>query len=81
MFELTLRPSWQIRIMQDGEVIMGKGGPNSPAVFEMARQLAKQILRGGACKTVSAIIERVTTKVIQDRKKVAKEFAQQAKLA
>jgi hypothetical protein len=37
-------------------------------------------LGGGVFETVSAIIERVTTEVIKDRKKVAKRFVQQAKL-
>jgi hypothetical protein len=53
---------------------------NAPGVFEVAKQLAKQDLGAGASETVSAIIERVTTQVIEDRKKVAKGFVRQAKL-
>jgi hypothetical protein len=66
--------------MQDKDTIMGEGGQNAPGVSEVAKQLAKQDLGAGASETVSAIIERVTTHVIQDRKKVAKRFVQQAKL-
>jgi hypothetical protein len=43
--------------MQDGDIIMGKGGQNGPAVSEVAKQLAKQDLEGGASETASAIIE------------------------
>jgi hypothetical protein len=66
--------------MQDGDIIMGENGQNAPAVFEVAKQLAKQDLEAGASETISAIIERVTTEVINDRKKVAKKFLHQAKL-
>jgi hypothetical protein len=67
--------------MQDGDIIMGKGGQNAPAVSEVAKQLAKQDLECGAIETASAIIERITTEVIDDRKKVAKKFLRQSKLA
>jgi hypothetical protein len=67
--------------MQDGDIIMGEGGQNAPAVSEVAKQLAKQDLEGGASETASAIIERITTEVIDDRKKVAKKFLRQSKLA
>jgi hypothetical protein len=60
---------------------MGEGGQNAPAVSEVAKQLAKQDLEGGASETASAIIERITTEVIDDRKKVAKKFLRQSKLA
>jgi hypothetical protein len=60
---------------------MGEGGQNAPGVsVEVAKQLAKQDLGAGASETVSAITERVTTQVIEDRRKVAKRFVQQAKL-
>jgi hypothetical protein len=67
--------------MQDGDIIMGEGGQNAPAVSDVANQLAKQDLGGGASKTASAIIERITTEVINDRMKVAKKFLCQSKLA
>jgi hypothetical protein len=67
--------------MQDGDIIMGEGDQNAPAVSDVANQLAKQDLEGGASETVSAIIERITTEVINDRKKVAKTFLRQSKLA
>jgi hypothetical protein len=60
---------------------MGKGGQNAPSVSDVAKQLAKQDLGAGANETVSAIIDRVTTEAIEDRKKVAKRFLRQAKLA
>jgi hypothetical protein len=66
--------------MQDGDTIMGEGGQNAPSVSDVAKQLAKQDLGAGASETVSAIIERVTTEAIEDRKKVAKRFLRQAKL-
>jgi hypothetical protein len=66
--------------MQDGDTIMGEGGQNAPSVSDVAKQLAKQDLGAGASETVSAIIERVTTQVIEN-KKVAKRFLRQAKLA
>jgi hypothetical protein len=66
--------------MQDGDIIMGEGGQNAPAVSEVAKQLADQDLEGGASETVSAIIERITTEVIDDRKKVAKKFLRQQQL-
>jgi hypothetical protein len=59
---------------------MGEGGQNAPSVSDVAKQLAKD-LGAGASETVSAIIERVTTEAIEDRKKVAKRFLRQAKLA
>jgi hypothetical protein len=67
--------------MQNGDVIMGEGDQNAPAVSEVAKQLAKQDLEGGASETASAIIERITTEVLNDRKKVAKKFLHQSKLA
>jgi hypothetical protein len=67
--------------MQDGDIIMGEGGQNAPALSDVAKQLAKQDLVGGASETASAIIERITTEVINDRKKVAKKFLRQSKLA
>jgi hypothetical protein len=67
--------------MQDGDTIMGKGGPNAPSVSEVAKRLAKQDLQGGGSKTASNIIERVTTEAINDRRKVAKTFLRQSKLA
>jgi hypothetical protein len=67
--------------MQNGDIIMGEGDQNAPAVSEVAKQLAKQDLEGGASETASAIIERITIKVIDDRKKVAKNFLRQSKLA
>jgi hypothetical protein len=66
--------------MQDGDTIMGEGGRNAPSVSDVAKQLAKQDLGAGASETVSAIIERVTTQVIEN-KKVAKRFLRQGKLA
>jgi hypothetical protein len=60
---------------------MGEGGRNAPSVSDVAKQLAKQDLGAGASETVSAIIERVTTEAIEDRKKVAKRLLRQAKLA
>jgi hypothetical protein len=66
--------------MQDGDIIMAEGGQNAPGVSDVAKQLAKQDLGGEGSETVSAIIERVTTQVIQDRQKVAKEFARQTNL-
>jgi hypothetical protein len=67
--------------MQNGDIIMGEGDQNAPAVSDVAKQLAKQDLEGGASETASAIIERITTEVIDDRKKVAKKFFCQSKLA
>jgi hypothetical protein len=67
--------------MQDGDTIMGKGGPNAPSVSEVAKRLAEQDLQGGGIETTSAIIERVTTEAINDRRKVAKMFLRQSKLA
>jgi hypothetical protein len=70
--------------MQDGDIITGEGDQNAPAVSDVAEQLAKQDLEGGASETASAIIERITTEVINDRKnckKVAKTFLCQSKLA
>jgi hypothetical protein len=58
--------------MRDGNIIMGEGGQNAPGVSDVAKQLAKQDLGGEGSNVVSAIIERVTTQVIWDRKKVAK---------
>jgi hypothetical protein len=60
---------------------MGEGDQNATAVSEVAKQLAKQDLEGGASETASTIIERITTEVINDRKKVAKKFLRQSKLA
>jgi hypothetical protein len=67
--------------MQDGDTIMGEGGPNAPSVSEVAKRLAEQDLQGGGSKTASAIIERVTTEAINDQRKVAKTFLRQSKLA
>jgi hypothetical protein len=67
--------------MHHGDIIMGEGDQNAPAVSDVANQLAKQDLEGGASETASAIIERITTEVINDRKKVAKTFSRQSKLA
>jgi hypothetical protein len=67
--------------MQNGDIIMGEGDQNAPAVSEVAKQLSKQDLEGGASETASAIIERITAEVINDRKKVAKKFLRQSKLA
>src|SRR6476620_1872762 len=67
--------------MQDGDTWMGEGGPNAPSVSEVAKRLAEQDLQGGASETASAIIERVTTEAILDRRKVAKTFLRQSKLA
>jgi hypothetical protein len=67
--------------MQDGDTIMGEGGPNAPSVSEVAKRLAEQDLQGGGSKTSSAIIEHVTTEAILDRRKVAKTFLRQSKLA
>jgi hypothetical protein len=66
--------------MQDGDIVMGEGGQNAPAVPDVAKQLAKQDLEGGASETASAIIESITTEVINDRKRVAKKFLRQSKL-
>jgi hypothetical protein len=52
-----------------------------PPCYDVAKQLAKQDLEGGASETASAIIERITTEVINVRKKVAKKFLRQSKLA
>jgi hypothetical protein len=60
---------------------MGKGGPNAPSMSEVAKRLAEQDSRVGAADTASAIIERVTTEAINDRRKVAKTFLRQSKLA
>lgn len=60
---------------------MGEGGQNAPAVSDVAKKLAEQKLGGEASETVSNLIERVTTEVINDRAKVAKTFLRQAKLA
>jgi hypothetical protein len=68
--------------MQDGDTIMGEGGPNAPFVSEVAKRLAEQDLRGGDSETARDIIERVTTEAINgDRRKVAKTFLRQSKLA
>jgi hypothetical protein len=67
--------------MQDGDTIMGKGGPNAPSVSKVVKRLAEQDLQGGSSETVSAIIERVTTEAIIDQRKVAKTFLRQSKLA
>jgi hypothetical protein len=67
--------------MQDGDTIMGERGPNAPSVFEVAKRLAEQDLQGGGCETARDIIERVTTEAIDDRRKVAKTFLRQFKLA
>jgi hypothetical protein len=60
--------------MHDGDTIMGEGGPNAPSVSEVVKRLAEQDLQGGGGETASAIIERVTTEAINDRRKVAKTF-------
>jgi hypothetical protein len=60
---------------------MGKGDPNAPSVFEVAKRLAEQDLQGGGSKTARDIIERVTTEAIDDRRKVAKTFLRQSKIA
>jgi hypothetical protein len=60
---------------------MGEGDPNAPSVSEVAKRLAEQDLQGGASETASAIIERVTMEAILDRRKVAKTFLRQSKLA
>jgi hypothetical protein len=60
--------------MQDGDIIMGEGDQNAPAMSDVARRLAKQDLEGGANETASAIIERITTEVINDSRKVGKTF-------
>jgi hypothetical protein len=60
---------------------MGEGDQNAPAVSDVANQLAKQDLEGGASETVSAIIDRITTEVINDRKKDAETSLHQSKLA
>jgi hypothetical protein len=67
--------------MQDGDTIMGKGVPNAPSVSKVAKRLAEQDLQGGGSETASAIIERVTTAVINDQREVAKTFLRQSKLA
>jgi hypothetical protein len=67
--------------MQNGDIIMGEGDQNAPAVSDVAKQLAKQDLKGGVSETANDIIERITTEVINDRKKVAKKFLRQSKLA
>jgi hypothetical protein len=58
--------------MLNGNIIMGEGDQNAPTVSDMAKQLARQDLEGGASETASAIIERITTEVIENRKKVAR---------
>jgi hypothetical protein len=78
---MILWPSWQTCVMQDEDTIMGEGGPNAPSVSEVTKRLEKQDLQGGGSETASAIIERVTTEAILDRKKVAKTFLRQSKLA
>jgi hypothetical protein len=67
--------------MQDGDTIMGEGGPNAPSVAEVAKWLEEQDLQGGGSETASAIIERITTEAILDQRKVAKTFLRQSKLA
>jgi hypothetical protein len=67
--------------MQDGDTIMGEGGPNAPSVSEVAKRLAEQDLQGGGSETASAIIECVTTEAINDQRKVAKTFLRKSKLA
>jgi hypothetical protein len=47
----------------------------------VAKRLAKQDFQDGTSRTASAIIERVTTEAINDRRKVAKTFVRQSKLA
>jgi hypothetical protein len=60
---------------------MGEGGPNAPSMSEVAKRLEEQDLQGGGSETASAIIECVTTEAIIDRRKVAKTFLRQSKLA
>jgi hypothetical protein len=60
---------------------MGEGGPNAPSVSEVAKRLAEQDLQGGGSETACNIIERVTTEAINIRRKVAKTFLRQSKLA
>jgi hypothetical protein len=67
--------------MQDGDTIMREGGPNAPSVSEVAKRLAEQDPQGGGSKTARDIIERVTMEAINDRRKVAKTFLRQSKLA
>jgi hypothetical protein len=67
--------------MQHGDIIMGEGDQDAPAVSEVAKRLVEQDLEGGASETASAIIERVMTEAINDRRKVAKTFLRQSKLA
>jgi hypothetical protein len=67
--------------MQDGDTIMGEGGLNAPFVSEVAKRLAEPDLQGGGSETARNIIERVTTEAIDDRRKVAKTFLRQSKLA
>jgi hypothetical protein len=57
-----------------------RGGQNAPIVSEVAKQLAEQNLEKEGSESVGAIIDRVTSEAIEERKKVAREFARQAKL-
>jgi hypothetical protein len=67
--------------MQNGDTIMGEGGPTAPSVSEVAKRLAEQNLQGGGSETARDIIERVTTEAIDYRRKVAKTILRQSKLA
>jgi hypothetical protein len=59
---------------------MHEGGPNAP-VSEVANQLVKQQLGQGASENTLAVRDRVFCQVETDRKKVARQFAKQTKLA
>jgi hypothetical protein len=67
--------------MEDADVLMHEGGVDAPTVFDVAEKLAQQDFEKEACDSDAVILERAQNQVEKDRTKVAKKFAQQAKLA
>jgi hypothetical protein len=65
----------------DGDLIMHKGGADAPTVSDVAEKFAQQDLEKDAEDSVADIVTRVQGQVDKDRRKVAKKFARQVKLA
>jgi hypothetical protein len=72
---------WPILMSQDGDLIMHEGGPDAPTVSKVAEKLAQQDLEKEDGESVADIIVRVQGRIDKERRKVAKKFARQARLA
>jgi hypothetical protein len=75
ILELTLRPSWHVLVIQDGDLIMQEAGGDAPTVTKEADKLADQDLEKESEETVTEISARVQEETDKERKKVAKKFA------